>query len=123
MLMIDITCLNCVLCCFFSKLVAYKIILKLHNKTTFHLLTKRIMIWIMVFNATFRNITVIPDLPLCLSTGPRGPIFLPTKFCYNGFLLMWCNFKFEGVLFRSDSRDNDRVDCLCRPTRSTSFRA
>ena len=23
---------------------------------------------------------------------------------------MWCNFKFGGVLFRSDSRHNDRVD-------------
>ena len=31
---------------------------------------------------------------------------------YDGFLLMWCNFKFEGVLFRSDSRHNDRVDSL-----------
>ena len=28
------------------------------------------------------------------------------------FLLMWCNFKFEGVLFRSDSRHNDKVDSL-----------
>jgi len=25
---------------------------------------------------------------------------------------MWCNFKFEGVLFRSNSRHNDRVDSL-----------
>jgi len=25
---------------------------------------------------------------------------------------MWCNFKFEGVLFRNDSRHNDRVDSL-----------
>ena len=33
-------------------------------------------------------------------------------FFYDGFLLMWCNFKFEGVLFRSDSRHNDRVDSL-----------
>ena len=32
------------------------------------------------------------------------------KYFYNGFLLMWCNFKFEGVLFRSDSRYN-YVDC------------
>jgi hypothetical protein len=31
---------------------------------------------------------------------------------YDGFMLMWCNFKFEGVLFRSDSRHNDRVDSL-----------
>ena len=40
-----------------------------------------------------------------------GGIFLPI-FCYDGFLLMWCNFKFEGVLFRSDSRHTDRVDTL-----------
>ena len=33
--------------------------------------------------------------------------------CYNGFLrIMRCNFKFEGVLFRSDSRHNDRVDSI-----------
>ena len=25
---------------------------------------------------------------------------------------MWCNFKFEGVLFRSDSIHDDRVDSL-----------
>ena len=25
---------------------------------------------------------------------------------------MWCKFKFEGVLFRSDSKHNDRVDSL-----------
>jgi hypothetical protein len=25
---------------------------------------------------------------------------------------MWCDFKFEGILFRSDSRYNDRVDSL-----------
>ena len=31
---------------------------------------------------------------------------------YDGFLLMWCNFKFEGVLFQSDSKHNDRVDSL-----------
>ena len=40
----------------------------------------------------------------------RG-IFLLKK-CYDGFLLMLCNFKFEGVLFRSDSRYNYRVDSL-----------
>jgi hypothetical protein len=53
---------------------------------------------------------------VCLSTGPRwqkGGGHLPVKqFFYDGFLLMWCNFKFEGVLFRSDSRHNDRVDSL-----------
>jgi len=27
---------------------------------------------------------------------------------------MRCNFKFEGVLFRSDSRHNDRDDSLCQ---------
>jgi ribonuclease HI len=43
--------------------------------------------------------------------GQGGLIFLPTFF-YDGFLLMWCNFKFEGVLFRIDSRHNDRVDSL-----------
>ena len=25
------------------------------------------------------------------------------------FLLMWCNFKFEGALFQRDSKHNDRV--------------
>ena len=34
------------------------------------------------------------------------------NFFYDGFLFMWCNFKFEGFLFRSDSRHNDRVDSL-----------
>ena len=51
---------------------------------------------------------------MCLSTGPRWPggPHLPTKIFYGGFLLMWCNFDFEGVLFRSDSRHNDRVNSL-----------
>ena len=26
---------------------------------------------------------------------------------------MWCNFLFAGVLFRSDSRHNDRVNSIC----------
>jgi len=60
------------------------------------------------------------DLPLCLGLlKHRAPLvkgegegfFLP-KIFYDGFLLMWCNFKFEGVLFRSVSRHNDRVDCI-----------
>jgi hypothetical protein len=38
--------------------------------------------------------------------GQGGPIFLPNKLFYDGFLLMWC-----------------MPDCLCRPTGSTSFRA
>ena len=44
---------------------------------------------------------------VCLSTGSLWPgggdIFLP-QFFYDGCLLMWCNFKFEGVLFQSDFR-------------------
>lgn len=28
---------------------------------------------------------------------------------------MWCNLKFEGVLFRNDSRHNDRVSCVLNP--------
>ena len=55
---------------------------------------------------------------MCLSTGPRWPeeggtgfIFLLKK-NYDGVLLMWCNLKFESVLFRRDSRHNDRVDGL-----------
>ena len=42
----------------------------------------------------------------------RGHIFLPNKHFYDGFLPMWCNFKFEGVLFRSDSRHTGRVEGL-----------
>ena len=66
----------------------------------------------------------VPDLPLCLGVhkhrGPFGQGGGPSsckKQNYDGFLLMWCNYKFEGVLFRSDSRHNDRVDslweCVC----------
>ena len=69
------------------------------------------------------------DLPLWLGVlkaqghaGPREDIFLQKK-NYDGFLLMYAILKFEGVLFRGDSRNNDRVDCLCRTTGSTSFRA
>jgi hypothetical protein len=59
----------------------------------------------------------VPDLPLyfgvhkqraSLTWGPH----LPAKHFYDGLLLMWCNLKFEGVLFRSDSRHNDIVDSL-----------
>ena len=46
------------------------------------------------------------------ATLTRGP-HLPAKHLfYDGFMLIWCNFKFEGFLFRSDSRHNDRVDSL-----------
>ena len=56
----------------------------------------------------------VPNLPLCLGVlkhrallfRGRGAIFL------SKFALRWCNFKFESVLFRSDSRHNDRVDSL-----------
>jgi len=60
----------------------------------------------------------VPDLPLCLGVHKhraplaRGAHLLPKNVFYDGFLLMWCNFKFEGVLFRSDSRHNNRVDSL-----------
>ena len=40
---------------------------------------------------------------------------LPANFFfrnYDGFLLMLCNFKYDGVLFQSDSRHNDRVDSI-----------
>jgi hypothetical protein len=60
----------------------------------------------------------VPDLPLCLgvlkdrSSLARGTSSSCQTFLYHGFLLMGCNFIFEGVLFRSDSRHNDRVDSL-----------
>ena len=60
-----------------------------------------------------------PDLTLCLGVlKHRAPLViggdLPAKkFVYDGFLPMWCNFKFEGVLFWSDSRHNERVNSLC----------
>jgi len=61
----------------------------------------------------------VPDLPLCLGVlkhrtplakgegGHLSIIFFTMDFC-----LIWCNFKFEGVLFRSDSRHNVRVDSI-----------
>ena len=51
---------------------------------------------------------------VCLSTRPcwLGSPSSCQFFFYDGFLLMRCNFKFEGVLFRSDSRYNDRVDII-----------
>ena len=62
----------------------------------------------------------MPDLPLCLGVlkhraslarGGKGSSSCQA-FNYDGFSLIWCNFKFEGVLFWSDSRYNDRVDNL-----------
>ena len=51
---------------------------------------------------------------VCVSRRPRWPGgHLPVqKNVYDGFLLMWCNVKFECALFRSDSRHNDRLDSL-----------
>ena len=45
---------------------------------------------------------------------PTNFFYFPMDFCLCGAILN---------LFRSDSRRNDRVDCLCRPTGSTSFGA
>ena len=41
---------------------------------------------------------------------PLDKAHLPAKNIFT--MLMWCNFKFEGVLLQSDSRQNDRVDSL-----------
>ena len=60
----------------------------------------------------------VPDLPLCLgvlkhrASLVRGASSSCQEYFNDGLLLMWCNFKFEGVLFRRDSRHNDRVDCF-----------
>jgi len=34
---------------------------------------------------------------------------------------MWCNFKFEDVLFQSDSRHNDRVNSLLECATKQAF--
>jgi hypothetical protein len=72
----------------------------------------------------------VPDLPLCLcvlkhmATLAREGGHLPAKKqFYDGFLLMWCNFKFEGVLFRNDSRHNDTVDSLWECASKQALRA
>ena len=63
----------------------------------------------------------VPDLPLCfcvlkhrapLAREEEGGTSSCQKNVYDGFLLMWCNFKFEGVLFWSDSKYSDRVDSV-----------
>ena len=63
----------------------------------------------------------MPDLPLCLGVlkhraplakGGGGEASSCQNKNYDGFLLLWCNFRFEGFLFRSYSRHNDRVDSL-----------
>jgi hypothetical protein len=49
----------------------------------------------------------VPDLPLCLgvlkhkTSLTRGASSSCQKTFYDGFMLMWCNFKLEGILFRS----------------------
>ena len=63
----------------------------------------------------------VPNLPLylgvlkhrtLLARGGNAASSCQEKNTCDGILLMWCNFKFEGVLFRSNSRHNDRVDSL-----------
>ena len=59
----------------------------------------------------------VPDLPLGLCVLKHrarlpGAHLLAKANIYDAFLLMWCNIKFEDVLFRSNSRHNDRVDGL-----------
>ena len=61
----------------------------------------------------------MPDLPLCLGMlKNRGPLAsmggrnIPANFFLRWIFAHVGNFKFEGVLFRSDSRNNDRVDSL-----------
>ena len=62
----------------------------------------------------------MPDLPLYLGVLKHKALLAmgASSSCQNVFtiydrcLLMWCNFKFEGVLLRSDSRHNDSVDNL-----------
>ena len=62
-----------------------------------------------------------------LSTGLRWPGGGGSSSCltlYDGCLVMWCNFEFEGVLFTIPTFPEIECmpDCLCRPTGSTSFR-
>ena len=96
------------------------------NKTNNHLspqlnTTKKITtleILVLVWDSAISETD--PDLPLCLDVFKHGvPLtkwggggHLPANIFYDGCLLMWCNFKFEGVLFRSESSHNGRVDSL-----------
>ena len=72
----------------------------------------------LVFTTVWRCMKhAVLDLHLCLSVLKHRASFgrvasSSCQFFYDGFLLMWCNFKFEDVLFRSDSRHNDRVHSL-----------
>ena len=57
----------------------------------------------------------MPDLLLCLGVlkyrVPLAGGHFPANIFTMDFFL-WCNSKFEGVLFRCDSRHNDRVVSL-----------
>ena len=63
--------------------------------------------WQLQSHPSFFRCQIYHCAYVCLSTGPHwsgvGGIFLP-QFFYDGCLVMWRNFKFEGVLFQSDSR-------------------
>ena len=54
----------------------------------------------------------MPDLPLCLGVlKHRASLAMGPHLPANNFAYV-VQFKFKGVLFRSDSRHNDRVDSL-----------
>jgi hypothetical protein len=93
------------------------------NKLYLILFVNRILfltLQIIVFISWLLDLLVesVSGLPVCLgvlthrATLARGPIFLLKKKITMDILLMWCNFKFEGVLFRNDSRHSDRVDSI-----------
>ena len=52
----------------------------------------------------------------------RGAHLLAKK-NYDGFLFMWYNFNLKPFCFGATPDIMMRVDSLCRPTGSTSFRA
>ena len=89
-----------------------------------------------MWNVVIYPCCTVPDLPLCLGVlkhrvpltrgggggGGRGE-FSCQQNIYDECLLMWCNFKFEGVLFRNDSRHNNRVDSLLECATKQAIRA
>ena len=99
---------------------AFLFLLSIHvypstNKTVRHDISEILLKVALNTISQSKHIYTMPDLSLYLSIWPRWPGggHLPTKtIFYDGFLHMWGNFKFECVLFRSDSRHNDRVDSL-----------
>ena len=64
----------------------------------------------------FSELTPVPDLPLCLGVlkhrAPWPPIFLPTKFFYDGFLLCDAILNLKAFCFGAIPTDYDRVDSL-----------